>query len=105
MATLGSESVSGLKHAQGFSIYLSGGAPLQNGRSETTLGRVAAPYLLTIWGELVPLKHRDAEHVLLEVFDKELAVGVPLWIEGVLHCLGDVALRAHRHLTVWITLS
>lgn len=61
--------------------------------------------LLTIWGELVPLKHRDAEYVLLEVFDKELAVGVPLRIEGVLHCLGDVALRAHRHLTVWITLS
>lgn len=61
--------------------------------------------LRTIWGELVPLEHGNAEHVLLEVFDKELAVGVPLGVEGVLYCLGNVALRAHCHLTVGIALS
>lgn len=61
--------------------------------------------LRTIRGELVPLEHRDAQHVLLQVLDEELAVGIPLGIEGVLDGLGDVALGAHGHLAVGVALS
>lgn len=60
--------------------------------------------LLTIWRELVPLKHRDAEDLLLQVFDEELAVGIPLGIQSVLDRLGDVTLGAHGHLAVRVTL-
>lgn len=61
--------------------------------------------LLTIWRELVPLKHSDAQHLLLQVSDEELAVGIPLGIQSVLDRLGDVTLGAHGHLTVRVTLS
>lgn len=61
--------------------------------------------LLTVWRELVPLKHSDAQDLLLQVFDEELAVGVPLGIQSVLDRLGDVALGPHGHLAVWVTLS
>ena len=62
-------------------------------------------FLLTVWRELVPLKHGDAEDLLLQVFDEELAVGIPLGIQSVLDCLGDVTLGAHGHLAVRVTLS
>lgn len=61
--------------------------------------------LLTVWRELVPLKHSDAQDLLLQVFDEELAVGVPLGIQSVLDRLGDVALGPHGHLAVRVTLS
>lgn len=60
--------------------------------------------LLTVWRELVPLEHGDAEDLLLQVSDEELAVGIPLGIQGVLDRLGDVALGAHGHLAVRVTL-
>lgn len=60
---------------------------------------------LTIWRELVPLKDCDAEHILLQILDKELTVRIPLRIEGVLYGLGDMTLTAHGHFTVWVTLS
>lgn len=57
---------------------------------------------LTIGGELVPLEHGDTEDFLLQVSDEELAVGVPLRVQGVLDGLSDVTLRAHGHLAVRI---
>lgn len=30
--------------------------------------------ILTVWGELIPFEHSDTQHVLLQVFDEELAV-------------------------------
>lgn len=75
------------------------------GKEEGPHGGVRrGPSLLTIWRELVPLKHRDAEDLLLQVFDEELAVGIPLGIQSVLDRLGDVTLGAHGHLTVRVTL-
>jgi hypothetical protein len=38
----------------------------------------------TVRGELVSFKNRDAEHVLLQVLDEELTIGVPLRIQRVL---------------------
>lgn len=61
--------------------------------------------LLTIRRELVPLKHGNTQHLLLQVSDEELAVGVPLGVQSVLDGLGDVALGAHGHLAVRVTLS
>lgn len=60
---------------------------------------------LTVWRELVPLKHGDAENLLLQVLDEELAVGIPLGVQRVLDRLGDVTLGAHGHLAVRVTLS
>lgn len=54
---------------------------------------------------MVPLKHSDAQHVLLQVLDEELTVGVPLGVESVLQGLGDVALGTHRHLAVRVALT
>lgn len=76
-------------------------AERQGRRKDTSGGRC----LLTVWRELVPLKHSDAEDLLLQVFDEELAVGIPLGIQSVLDGLGDVTLGAHGHLTVRVTLS
>lgn len=61
--------------------------------------------LLTVRRELVPLEHGDAENLLLQVLDEELAVGIPLGIQRVLDRLGDVTLGAHGHLAVRVTLS
>ncbi len=58
----------------------------------------------TVRGELIPLKHSDTQHILLQVFDEELAVWVPFRVQRVLQRLSDVTLRAHRHLTVRVTL-
>lgn len=66
---------------------------------------VCLSHPLTIWWELVFLKHSDTEDILVEVFDKELAVEVPLWVQGVTDWSGGVALRPHRQLTVGITLT
>lgn len=60
---------------------------------------------LTVRRELVPLKHGDTQHILLQVLDKELTVGVPLGVESVLQGLGDVALGTHRHLAVRVALT
>lgn len=62
-------------------------------------------YPLTIWGELVLLKHRDTQDVLVQVFDEELAVKVPLWVQSVADGSGGVALSPHRQLAVRITLT
>lgn len=68
-------------------------------------GAEGAHIALTVWRELVPLKHSDAENLLFQVSDEELAVRIPLRVQRVLDCLGDVALRAHGHLTVRVALS
>lgn len=70
------------------------------GKGQSAQGRC----LLTIWRELVPLKHGDAQHLLLQVSDEELAVGIPLGIQSVLDRLGNVTLGPHGHLAVRVTL-
>lgn len=60
---------------------------------------------LTVWWELVLLEHSDAQDVLVEVFDEELAVEVPLWVQSVADRSGRVALSPHRQLTVRIALT
>lgn len=60
---------------------------------------------LTVWGELVFLKHGDTQDVLVEVFDEELAVKVPLWVQSVADWFGGVALGSHRQLTVRIAFA
>ena len=60
---------------------------------------------LTIWWELILLKHSDAQDILVEVFDKKLAVEVPLGVQSVADGPGRVALSPHRQLTVRIILT
>lgn len=60
---------------------------------------------LTIWGKLVSVEHGETQHVLVKVLDEELAVEIPLGIQGVLEGSGGVALRAHADLTVGVALS
>lgn len=61
--------------------------------------------LLTVWWELVFLKHSDAQDILVQVLDKELTVEVPLRVQSVVDRSGGVALSPHGQLAVWITLS
>ncbi len=49
----------------------------------------------TVGGELVPLKDGEAEDVLIQVFDEEVAVEVPFGVERVGLMAGRVALSAH----------
>lgn len=58
-----------------------------------------------IWGKLVSVEHGETQHVLVKVLDEELAVEIPLGIQGVLEGSGGVALRAHADLTVGVALS
>lgn len=60
---------------------------------------------LTIRRELVLLEHSDAQDVLIEVFDEELAVEVPLWVQSVADRSGGVTLRPHRQLAVRIAFT
>lgn len=59
----------------------------------------------TVWRELVFLKHSDAQNVLVEVFDEELAVEVPLWAQGVADGARGVALGSHRQLAVRVAFT
>lgn len=59
----------------------------------------------TVWRELVFLKHSDAQNVLVEVFDEELAVEVPLWAQGVADGARGVALSSHRQLAVRVAFT
>ena len=61
--------------------------------------------VLTIGGELVPLTDCNAEDILVQIFEKELAVEVPLWVEGVIQGTRGVILLTHGHLAVWFALS
>lgn len=69
----------------------------------SSIRRASRP--LTVWRELVLLEHGDAQHVLVEVLDEELAVEVPLGVEGVADGAGGVALRPHRQLTVRVAFT
>lgn len=60
---------------------------------------------LTVWRELVFLKHSDAQDVLVDVFDEELAAEVPLWVQGVADGAGGVALSSHRQLAVRVAFT
>lgn len=60
---------------------------------------------LTVWRELVFLKHSDAQNVLVDVFDEELAVELPLWVQGVADGAGGVALSSHRQLAVRVAFT
>lgn len=59
---------------------------------------------LTVWRELVFLEHGDAQDVLVEVSDEEVAVEVPLWVQGVTDGAGGVTLRSHGQLAVRVAL-
>lgn len=60
---------------------------------------------LTVWRELVFLKHGDAQDVLVEVSDEELAVEVPLWVQGVTDGARGVTLRPHGQLAVRVAFT
>lgn len=60
---------------------------------------------LTVRCELVLLEHADAQHVLVHVIDEELAVEVPLGVEGVAGGAGGVALGPHGQLAVRVALT
>lgn len=60
---------------------------------------------LTVWRELVFLKHGDAQNVLVEVSDEELAVEVPLWVQGVTDGARGVALCSHGQLAVRVAFT
>lgn len=59
----------------------------------------------TVRRELVFLKHSDAQDVLVEVFDEELAVEVPLRAQGVADGARGVALSSHRQLAVRVAFT
>lgn len=59
----------------------------------------------TVGGELVPVEHGETQHVLVQVLDEELAVEVPLGVQGVGEGPGGVALGAHADFTVRVALS
>lgn len=61
-------------------------------------------HTLTIGWELVPVKHGDTQDILIQVLNEELAVEVPLGVQGVLHGPRCVALRAHADFTVRVAL-
>ena len=59
----------------------------------------------TVGGELVLLEHGDAQDVLVEVPDEELAVEVPLGVERVAERPGRVALGPHGELAVRVAFT
>lgn len=61
-------------------------------------------HTLTVRRELIPVKHGDTEDILIQILNEELAVKVPLGVQGVLHSPRRVALRAHADFTVRVTL-
>ena len=66
-------------------------------------GRPCVEY--TVRREEVAVIDRDAEHVFMEVPDRELHRRVPLGIQTVCYDLRLVLLGAHRNLTVRVTLT
>lgn len=57
-------------------------------------------YIVCVWNptvgrELVPLKDGEAEDILMQVFDEEVAVEVPFGVERVGLMAGCVALSTH----------
>lgn len=61
-------------------------------------------HALTVRRELIPVKHGDTEDILIQILNEELAVKVPLGVQGVLHGPRCVALRAHADFTVRVAL-
>lgn len=66
---------------------------------------VCPSHPLTVWRELVFLEHGDAQDILVEVFNEELAVKVPLWVQRVADGSRGVALGSHRQLTIRIAFT
>lgn len=66
---------------------------------------VCPSHPLTVRRELILLKHGDAQDILVEVFNKELAVKVPLWVQCVADGSRGVALGSHRQLTIRIAFT
>lgn len=64
-----------------------------------------ACHALAIGRELIPLKHSDAQDVLVQVFDEELTAEVPFRVNRVILSPWGVALCSHRQLTVRVTLT
>lgn len=67
-------------------------------------GGHAAP-ALTVRRELVFLEDGETEDVLVQVPDEELAVEVPLRVQGVADGAGGVTLRPHGQLAVRVAFT
>lgn len=59
----------------------------------------------TIRWKLIPVKHGDAQYILIKIFDEELTVKVPFGVQGIWQCSGSVALRSHANFAIWIAFS